>query len=531
MFVLRNVFIKAFAVVFAVFAVSSAMAQSIAFQQSLAQSLSGDKELTSFYQARGFAPIWTTGDRTGQKRIEALIAAFGSSDAHGLPSELYNAAALKSAVRAANGDVQMGALEGKLSRIFLQYARDIQTGIIKPSSVDSEIVRKIPLRGREATLAAFTLAYPNAYMKSLPPKTTEYARLMKEKIQYERLVASGGWGAKVPGAKYEPGQSGDGVVLLRNRLIAMGFMGRTSSAVFDDNLKAAVQQFQLAHGLNPDGVVGAGTLKEINKEPIDRLKSIIVAMERERWMNRPRGARHIWVNLTDFSAQIIDNNKVTFETRSVVGAHKRDQRSPEFSDVMEFMVINPSWNVPRSITVKEYLPLLKNNPNAVSHLNLRDNRGRSISRASVDFKSYTEDTFPYSLKQDPSRGNALGLVKFMFPNRYNIYLHDTPSKSLFAREVRAFSHGCIRLSDPFDFAYEMLRPQSGDPVGQFQSILRTGNETRVDLTAPVPVHIVYRTAFTKAAGRTQFRRDVYGRDAKIWNALAREGVALRAVSG
>jgi murein L,D-transpeptidase YcbB/YkuD len=135
------------------------------------------------------------------------------------------------------------------------------------------------------------------------------------------------------------------------------------------------------------------------------------------------------------------------------------------------------------------------------------------------------------MRQPPSRSNALGLVKFMFPNKYNIYLHDTPAKSLFARDVRAYSHGCIRLAQPFDFAYALLAKQEDDPKGYFQSVLRTGQETRVDLKEPVPVHIIYRTAVTNARGHTEYRADVYGRDAKIWDALSRAGVVLGGVQG
>ncbi|MEO0357767.1 MAG: L,D-transpeptidase family protein [Pseudomonadota bacterium] len=506
-------------------------AQSTAFRQALAQAVAGDDELASFYRARDYSPIWLTERGTNRARVQALVEAFETSDAHGLPSEQYNHQTLRAMIQGASGDVARGTLEGQLTRLFSSYARDIQTGILVPSRIDSEIVRRIPYRGRQATLVAFTRSNPDGFMRSLPPKTPEYARLMKEKLRFEQLIASGGWGPQVPGSRFEAGAGGDAVVMLRNRLIAMGFLGRTNTAVYDDAVRGAVQQFQLAHGLSADGVAGPGTLSEINKEPAERLTSIIVAMERERWMNRPRGDRHVWVNLTDFSAQIIDNNRVTFQTRSVVGKNEEDRRSPEFSDIMEFMVINPSWYVPRSITVNEYLPLLQRNPNAVSKLEMRDSRGNAVSRASVDFNSYDEDTFPYSFREPPSQGNALGLVKFMFPNRYNIYLHDTPAKALFGRETRAFSHGCVRLNDPFDFAYALLAPQTSDPVGFFQSRLRTGNESRVNLDTPVPVHLVYRTAFTQAGGMTQFRRDVYGRDGRIWNALRREGVALRAVRG
>ncbi|MGB1179174.1 MAG: L,D-transpeptidase family protein, partial [Lentibacter algarum] len=292
-----------------------------------------------------------------------------------------------------------------------------------------------------------------------------------------------------------------------------------------------VQAFQLDHGMAGDGIVGDGTRAELNKSPEDRLAAILVAMERERWVNQERGRRHVLVNITDFSARIIDNGKVTFETRSVVGANDSERRTPEFSDVMEYLVINPTWNVPRSIATKEYLPMMKRNANAAGHLQLYDSRGRKVARSQINFSKYTESTFPYAIKQPPSKRNALGLVKFMFPNKYNIYLHDTPAKNLFSRETRAYSHGCIRLGDPFEFAYALLAKQSNDPKGEFHRYLKTGVESAVQLEQPVPVHLIYRTAFTDVKGGTHFRRDVYGRDAKIWNALQNAGVVLRAVQG
>jgi murein L,D-transpeptidase YcbB/YkuD len=208
-----------------------------------------------------------------------------------------------------------------------------------------------------------------------------------------------------------------------------------------------------------------------------------------------------------------------------------DRRSPEFSDEMEHMVINPSWYVPRSIITKEYLPKLQANPYAVSHIELTDSRGRVVNRGAVDFTQFSKRSFPFAMRQPPSKSNALGLVKFMFPNKYNIYLHDTPQKHLFARETRAYSHGCIRLAKPFEFAYTILSRQESDPKGYFHSVLNTGKETKVVLDQKIPVHIIYRTAFTTPRGQTEFRRDVYGRDAKIWKALERVGVALPTVQG
>jgi len=521
----------AFVLSVAAFAPVGATAQTTAFRQAVAEGAAQDEVLAEFYRAREFQGIWTGVSNRDRARRNALLAAFANAPDHGLPEAQYNPEALMARLQAATTPAQKGAMEIELSALFLSYARDIQTGILTPSRVVSEIKREIPLRSRLGYLQTFAASNPAAYLSTLPPSSPEYARLLREKLRLERLLAAGGWGEPVTGGTLEPGASGNGVIALRNRLVAMGFMERSATQTYDASIQSAVQLFQTSHGLDADGVAGPGTLEQINIPVARRLQQITVAMERERWMNRPRGERHVWVNLTDFTAAIMDNDSVTFSTRSVIGALDGDRQSPEFSDVMEFMVINPSWYVPRSIIVNEYLPALQRNRNAVSHIEITDRNGRVVNRGNVNFSDYNSRTFPFAMRQPPSRGNALGLVKFMFPNQYNIYLHDTPAKSLFGREVRAFSHGCIRLNDPFDFAYALLAVQESDPVGFFDGILNNGRERRVDLNEPVPVHIGYRTAFTHTTGQLNFRRDIYGRDGRIWNALANEGVAVRAVGG
>jgi L,D-transpeptidase YcbB len=314
--------------------------------------------------------------------------------------------------------------------------------------------------------------------------------------------------------------------------MAMGYLRRSVTAVYDADISRAVQRFQIDHGLTADGVAGAGTIAAVNVGPEVRLQSVLVALERLRWIGEtPRGARHIWVNLPDFTAKVIDHGRVTFSTRAVIGKDEDGRHTPEFSDIMEYMVVNPSWSVPRSITVNEYLPLLQRNPNAVGHLNVIDRNGRVVPRGAVNFAAYSARTFPFALRQSPSDGNALGKVKFMFPNQYNIYLHDTPAKDLFAHEVRAYSHGCVRLGSPFDFAYTLLAAQTDDPQGTFERALRGGNETTVRLDVPLPVHLVYFTAWPGAKGQMGYRQDVYGRDGDIWNALGAAGVVMMGVQG
>lgn len=526
--------LRSCAAVFGLIALSltaPAQAQVTAFKQAVAEKASVNDEVAAFYREAGYAALWTGEGPQFTARRAALIDALQGVEMHGLPQGRYDIPGLMRQMRAARTTRDLGLVEVALSTAFLRYAHDVQTGMLVPNKIDSGLVRDVHRRDGTALLRGLSSQEPHGYIRKLVPGTAEYRNLMKARLRLEQIAAQGSWGEKVPAGAYKPGQSGEGVIALRNRLIAMGYLDRSAAATYDAALEKAVRAFQAAHGLEVDGAAGKGTVQEINVSATERLKSVLVAMERERWLNFDRGRRHVLVNQTDFTAKIIDDGHVTFRTRSVIGKNRPDQRSPEFSDVMEHMIVNPSWNVPRSIATKEYLPMLKRNPNAARHLIITDSRGRRVNREETDFTQFSIRNFPFDMRQPPSRSNALGLVKFMFPNKHNIYLHDTPSKSLFKREVRAFSHGCIRLADPFDFAYALLARQEADPKGVFHAALKSGRETKIVLQQPIPVHLIYRTAFTSERGRLEFRRDVYGRDGRIWEALSAAGVALGAVQG
>ncbi len=507
----------------------AAGAQTAAFRQAVAEATARDDVVASFYRDRNYDAIWTEADDA--ERRSALLGVLAHASDHGLPAGRYDVARLTDALRNARSERDRARAEVAMSLAFLDYARDVRTGVLVPGRIDPAILREAPLRDRRAQIEDFVAADPAAYLRQLPPESVEYALLMREKLALEDLIARGGWGPTVRAKALLPGEAGPQVVALRDRLVEMGFLRQSASRSYDAALQRAVQAFQLVHGLTVDGIAGPGTMQEINVPPEDRLKSVIVAMERERWLPVDRGARHVWVNLADFTARIVDRGKILFQTRSVIGKNVPDQRSPEFSDQIEYMVINPSWTVPRSISTKEYLPLLKMDRNAASHLKILDRSGQVISRESIDFAAYTAADFPFSMRQPPSDDNALGKVKFMFPNPHDIYLHDTPQKSLFAKEVRAYSHGCIRLRDPFEFAYALLAPQFADPQGEFQNHLTTGVESVISLAVPVPVHLVYFTAYPTARGEMTYRRDVYGRDAAIFEALTEAGVVLDPVGG
>jgi murein L,D-transpeptidase YcbB/YkuD len=504
-------------------------AQSVAFKQSLAEAAHASKapHIAQFYKDRNYKTLWvgrTGKDRQRRTQLFSHLAAVGT---HGLPPSRYNSEVLKQALSKARTDLDRAQLEVQLTQVFLKYARDIQSGILTPRRIDKAMVRRVSYQTPEHYLKLLATARPRKLFESLSPQTPEYMALRKELQRLRELAASQSWGRKVPeGRTLKLGDTSSAVVALRDRLIAKEYLSRSHTKTFDADIEQAVRAFQKAHGLVADGVAGPSTLKELNKSAANRLRSVIVALERERWLGGSRGARHILVNIPEFNAKIIDNGRITFQTRTVVGAKHDDRPTPEFSDVMEHMVINPSWYVPRSIITKEYLPALQSDPYAVRHIEITDSRGALVNRSTVDFTQYDKHTFPYAMRQPPSRRNALGLVKFMFPNRHNIYLHDTPQKHLFSRESRAYSHGCVRLADPFDFAYALLAKQSSDPVGLFKKRLATNKESQVNLETHVPVHLIYRTAFSNERGQIEFRPDIYGRDAKVWAALARAGVVM-----
>ena len=509
---------------------TSALAEigSAAYRLAVSEAIGDDHDLAEFYSETAYEPIWTGRDQDDNARREALFDLMGDAEIHGLPAAAYDAQGLQQQYRAAKTQSDLARVEVAFSKTFLELARDIQTGVLVPKEVDKQIAREAPLRSRKSYLTGLMQSTPRAFFRSLAPDNPEYARLATERMRLLDIIAKGGWGDTVPegGEFIRYGDSGPRVDALRDRLIAMGYLEPSLATEMDLDMLGALKAFQEDHGLSADGVAGPSTLGMINVSAVERLKSVIVAMERERWMNFDRGERYVLVNLADFKSMIFDDGKKTFETRSVVGNADRDRRSIEFSDTMEHMVVNPTWNVPRSIATKEYLPQLQKDRFALDYMNLFDREGNLVDRASVDFTNFDAQSFPFNMKQPPSNTNALGLVKFMFPNRFNIYLHDSPAKSLFGEETRAFSYGCVRLKDPFDFAYALLARQTSDPVGVFQTALKSGKETVIPLEKRIPVHLVYRTAIGSADDRMGYRRDVYGRDGRIWDALEKAGVEL-----
>ncbi|PKP62758.1 MAG: murein L,D-transpeptidase, partial [Alphaproteobacteria bacterium HGW-Alphaproteobacteria-8] len=391
-----------------------------------------------------------------------------------------------------------------------------------------------PPRPHPGVLLRAAAAAPNmvAHLASLAPSDPGYEALRARYQTMAALAARGDWGARIAdGPTLRSGDRGPRVATLRDRLAQLGdyapSVAATDPARFDAPLEQAVRAFQERHGLNLDGAVGPATLAAINTPAAFRVGQLAVNLERMRWMNRPLGQRRIVVNQPDYTVTLFDGDNVLFRERVVVGQVRF--QTPEFSDEMEYIVLNPTWHLPRSIATKELLPLLQEDPSVLVRRGMRlvrtDGGPLPLDPSLHDFSGYTARNFPYSVKQAPSSDNALGLVKFMFPNGDSIYLHDTPTKKYFGRDVRALSHGCVRVQDPLLLATLLLAPQQADPRGFIDGVLATGRERYVYLDAPVPVHLTYRTAWVDDGGALQLRSDIYGRDSAALEALNAAGVA------
>lgn len=488
--------------------------------------------IDGFFAARGYAPFWT---EPGSGRAEALVAAIADSPAQGLPARGYDLPGVEAALASGQPEDRAGA-EVAATLAYLAFAGDLSGGVVRPRDIDPEIDLR-PKRPSPAALLALLETEPvPQVLQGLEPSGSEYRTLIAEKARLEGLIASDAWGAGVPeGPTLHAGENGLRIADLRARLGRMGYAapaGAGGDAAFDSGLQAAVEAFQRDNGLVDDGAAGARTISAINAGPEKRLSQVLVNLERLRWQDGDPGPRYFRVNIPDFSVTLRDQGTVLWQSRVVVGELKT--RTAEFSDVMTYMVVNPTWHIPDSIAVRSFLPKLQRDPSVLQRQNIRllTRGGTEINPALVDFTQYTPENFPFRIKQRPDTDNALGKVKFIFPNNHSIYMHDTPHRELFARDARAFSNGCIRLEKPVELAQVLLGAQgTADPAATFDGLLAGGKERRVDLDRPIPVHIEYRTVFVDDAGTVRYRSDIYGRDAEVFRALQAAGVALPAAQG
>jgi len=499
--------------------------QRASLNSALSEFYLAENPISVFYTKREFEPFWIG----NQTKLQGLTTIIGEAELHGLPSSRYPFEELSQAIFETDPS-QQAKLELMATEAFLLFAQDVSGGILNPSMIDTNINVSPRRKETDRLLAALTESLNiNLFFRNLFPKSNEYKSLRDELKNLREASLNESWGDLVPtDAVLAVGMTHDNVPFLRKRLSKMGYpVYEFHSRLFDEQLNDSVKRFQEYHGLNPDGVFGKRSIEAINVPAKTRLIQVIVNLERMRWNNEDRGAEYVLVNQPNFNAYFKSGNEKVWQSRVVIGLPSN--QTAEFNDTMTHMVVNPTWHVPKSIAVEEYLPLIQSDPNF-----LTDNemvlmvRGTDtiIDSNLIDMQAFTPDNFPFLIKQIPSNINALGLVKFMFPNKFSIYMHDTPMKDLFFKDERTFSHGCIRLQEPFQFAYSLLRDQEANPESKFQEVLEKAEETYINLSRKIPVYITYRTAFFDEFGQIHYRADIYGRDALVYMALVDAGVSI-----
>ncbi|MGJ8559837.1 MAG: L,D-transpeptidase family protein [Litorimonas sp.] len=437
-----------------------------------------------------------------------LIAALNSVAAHGLNPADYHLSTLID--HGSEGEMALYAVDA-----WMSAASHIAFGKLSPKSVEPDWTAK----GREADLIGHLReALANGKLASsldrLAPQHAAYQSLRTELAK--RLAEPPRNDIEIlAGETLRPGMTTDRVEAAQTRL------GIATTGIFDAEMEAAVLLFQRDNNLEEDGLIGPATLRALNRGGSRAVDQLRVNLERWRWLPDDLGPKHVRVNIADFSVQAWRNGKIDRVHGAIVG--KTFRKTPVFSDVIEYVVINPWWETPVSLASRDKLPLFKRDPSAVQRLGFQvlSKDGKPVDAKTIDWNAIPAGTMPYRIRQSPGNLNALGQVKIMFPNVHNVYLHDTPDRGLFARRQRAFSSGCIRTQDPLDLTAWLLDDKDGWDRARVDTAVDSKRETRVDLSTKVPVHVLYMTAVSDDAG-VRFVDDIYERDAAVLAGINRK---------
>ncbi len=506
----------------------------IRLEERIASALVGASEhralsdLQRFYAERAFRPLWS-GSPQAMRRAGLLLHALAHSDAEGLDPAAYGTADLER-WRARTDLAARVEFEFRMSQALAAYARHVRTGRISPHYVRADL--PFVSRGRSAyeiLTEASKAADFAAWLAAQPPSNPRYRRLRALLSALRIRKEEGGWTVVPETRVLKPGMEGREIRLLRRRLMESGDLAvdEPLSGRFDDRLERAVRRFQMRHGLKADGIVGRQTLEELNRPIDDRIRQVVLNLERRRWLSFDLGQRYLFVNIADFSLKLVERPVPTarehtlFTTEVVVGTRYR--QTPVFSRPLRYVVLNPYWNVPRSIAVHEILPILRRDPAYLARMGMEVLSGwtadaKPLDPSTIDWKALSPRSFRYRFRQRPGPKNALGRIKFMLPNPYHVYLHDTPAKELFRHPVRTFSHGCIRVHEPLALG-GMLLARQGWTEERLAAEIATGERRIIRLRDPLPVHITYVTAWVNRDGTAHFRKDIYGRDRRLLRLL------------
>ena len=490
----------------------------------------------SFYKGRNYRPAWSQNGHLVQ--VEALIRAVEDTYGDGLSPQYYHLAPIISLVdkvgqESAPDSVQLSDLDILLTDAFLTLGCHLSAGCVNPVTIETEwFANSLKVDVSSVLEQALNKKQVREALMELRPQKDVYSRLRLALARYRELFSKGEWPLVSSGSRLKKGSRSDRVVELRKRLAASSDLLADEAMggdLFDEKVEQSVIIFQKRHGLKIDGVVGRDTLDALNVPLKQRIRQMELNMERLRWILGNIEERFIVVNIANFRLDVIEHDKSILSMKVVVG--KPYRRTPIFTAKMTYLVINPVWNIPDSIARKEILKKIKKDPHYLAEQNIKVFSGwraqeQPIDAERIDWSKVTAKALPYRLRQEPGPLNALGTLKFMFPNKYDVYLHDTPAKNLFSDNVRAFSHGCTRIEKPLELAEYLLRDDPRWSQKELVAALEKGTEQIVQILRPLNVHVLYLTAWGDESGLVQFRNDIYGRDKSLDEAL-REQPTLR----
>lgn len=474
-----------------------------------------------FYRETGGQAVWTA---NGGALLAKLGAALAGAAGHGLEPADYHAARLAD-YHAGRLAKDSGAAEVLATDAYLTYGAHLLRGKVGPVTVEPDWTAAARAGDAIAALkGALASGDVTESLEALAPSAPSYRALQAALIEWRRKAESEAAGrppAKLPaGPSLKPGAKGARVSALQTRLAAGGFLGGDfTNGTYDAATEAAVGAFQRAIGLEADGIAGQATVRELNRTAADRVATLKANLERWRWLAEDLGRRHIRVNIPEFALQGWEDGRPVVGHDVIVGRTYR--KTPVFSGEMSYLVFNPWWETPPSIARNDKLPAFREDPGMVERLGFEvlDRSGRQVDPATVDWRKIDAQDFPYRLRQQPGPQNALGQVKMMFPNPHNVYLHDTPSRELFARSRRDFSSGCIRVHRAIELSAWVLQATPGWDRARIDRIVADGKETTVSLAKKLPVHVMYMTAVRGADGKVRFLDDIYDRDSRLIKAL------------
>jgi len=480
--------------------------------------------MPKFYVERKFKPAWSD-DFGPFISVEDFLEVIHNSYREGLRPEDYHlqtieatlAGLYESILRGRSTDsAKLAELDLMLTDAFCLYASHLLHGRVDHRNVYPGWV--IYQRSADLT-AVLSDALASESMEEtlakLAPFHPGYAGLKEKLIVYRRIAENGGWPRISQGPKIKKGSRGNRVAILKQRLSVSGDLEPVKvkrENIFDNDVGFAVKKFQKRHGLKIDGTVGRSTLEAMNIPVEKRIQQIALNMDRMRWLPDDLGERYVFVNIADFHMEVVEEDREVMTMKIIAGKH--DWRSCVLSAKMTYLELNPYWKVPDSIAEKEILPQVKKNPEYLAGKKIKmfrnwNDQGNEIDPKTVNWSRVRKKNFPYKFRQEPGPGNPLGRIKFIFPNECEIYLHDTPTRHLFGRPRRDFSHGCIRIEKPMELATYLLKNEENWTRKKILAEIRKGKRQVVMLPHPFDVHIFYGTAWVDREGNLQFRDDIY----------------------